>query len=770
MSRNSSITSLVGFSVYQPALGAQLQFVPEMGSKELDDMINAYVPGPASILDKRTAVSLEFFDYTIHTGELFKFFYVYSPISTTGSPASSSMHDSGYGSNFNTSPVMSESQWTQSMPSAPASQTKAQKSSKKAASSVRKPQVTDFSQMPGFSIMTKDGQDVTNSASRGCKTKEQRDHAHLMRIIKACEACRKKKTRCDPSHRKAAKAQSASESNGRASKAKKATTTKSASVASMKAESVMAASSFDSSASGSFTLDQSFASALEPVTDNWDQFIQYDEEYAETVPQDYDFFYDPAGYFSPSTSNTSSQVPSPHNPVTPPTAGTPGHVFVPAEAPTFLQPLARERIIDTTNTDVTDVGLVQTQPLGSRVASVHRDVMGTDAYGTDSGQKPMLPYLAGDAADVGNNYVDFNLYSPASSFLDEDPGLVQDIAASTRDRHQHSNQRSSSGHRLDQNRRTDTLADQLLATDLIAHVGDGTLTDHGDNRIVNNATTTSSRQTRTTATHGGIAMSSSGSAGTAGTLVAHGHNRLASNVATTNMDVIASNAAVVNNAVIATNAAIASNAASANSTATVSNAATTSSRTVPSHSDGNENRVEMLRRTGSLQDQKSSSPAHYDLIAQKPGTASTQDSQANSGTGLDQSQAGLQASQHSQGSSCPVSGQSMAALAICAAIFVVSAILSSYARRSLLWLDHGVQQDQSNNTLAALPLAAIVLKSLQVSSERAPGSKRDMQAQGSSRWETGLSRLVPGALSTWSRMSSSLSSSISGNLQRGILV
>lgn len=762
MSRNSSITSLVGFSVYQPALGAALQFVPEMGSKELDDMINAYVPGPASILDKRTAVSLEFFDYTIHTGELFKFFYVYSPISATGSPASSSMHDSGYGSNFNTSPVMSESQWTQSMPSAAAPQTNSRKSSKKTASSVPKSQVADFSQMPGFSIMTKDGQDVTNSASRGCKTKEQRDHAHLMRIIKACESCRKKKTRCDPSHRKAVKAQSASESNGRASKAKKAaTTTKSASVASMKAEPAMVASSFDSGTSGSFTLDQNFTSALEPVTDNWDQFIQYDEEYAETVPQDYDFFYDPAAYFSPSTSNTSSQVPSPHYPVTPPTAATPGHVFVPAEAPTFLQTIARERIVDTMNTDATDVGLAQTQPLGSRAASVHRDVTGTDAYGTDSSQKPMLPYLAGDAVDAGNNYVDFNLYSPASSFLDEDPGLVRDIASSTRDRHHHSNQRSSSGHRLDQYRRTDTLADQLLATDLIAHVGDGTLTDHGDNRIVNNAITDSSRQTRTTAAHGDFAIGSSSSAGTAGTLVAHGHNGLASIVATTNIAVIASSAAIAKNAAIANNAATANNAAAANSAATVSNAATTSSRAASGYRDGNEDRVEMLRRTGSLQDQKSSSSVHYDLIAQKPGTASTQDSQANSGAGLDQSQAGHQTSQHSQGSSCPVSGQSVAALAICAAIFGVFAILSSYARKSLLWLDHGAQQDQSNNALAVLPLAATVLASLQVSSERAPGSKRD---------SPGLSRLVPGALSSWSRMSSSLSSSISGNLQRGILV
>ena len=43
--------------------------------------------------------------------------------------------------------------------------------------------------------MTKDGIDVTNSAGRGTKTKEQREHAHLMRIMKACDACKKKKIR-----------------------------------------------------------------------------------------------------------------------------------------------------------------------------------------------------------------------------------------------------------------------------------------------------------------------------------------------------------------------------------------------------------------------------------------------------------------------------------------------------------------------------------------------------------------------------------------------
>jgi len=43
--------------------------------------------------------------------------------------------------------------------------------------------------------MTRDGVDVTSTAGRGTKTKEQREHAHLMRIMKACDACKRKKIR-----------------------------------------------------------------------------------------------------------------------------------------------------------------------------------------------------------------------------------------------------------------------------------------------------------------------------------------------------------------------------------------------------------------------------------------------------------------------------------------------------------------------------------------------------------------------------------------------
>lgn len=54
---------------------------------------------------------------------------------------------------------------------------------------------TAEARLPGFSIMTKDGIDVTSTAGRGTKTKEQREHAHLMRQLKACAECKRKKVR-----------------------------------------------------------------------------------------------------------------------------------------------------------------------------------------------------------------------------------------------------------------------------------------------------------------------------------------------------------------------------------------------------------------------------------------------------------------------------------------------------------------------------------------------------------------------------------------------
>ncbi|KAI0384555.1 hypothetical protein F5Y04DRAFT_269514 [Hypomontagnella monticulosa] len=369
MSQNNSATTLMGFSVNQPAIGEPLQFFPEMGSKQLDEMIDAYVPGNAPIDNKRAAVSLEFFEHTMATGELFKFFMVYPSNGSTATSPATSMVDSGYASTF-TSPVISESQWTQAGTSS-ADTTARRPSSKKAGLT------TDFSHLPGMKILTRDGKDVTNSASRGCKTKEQRDHAHLMRIIKACDSCRRKKIRCDPSHKR---------STGSSSKTAKKTKKAAASVAaaavsqqsafqtseqppSLDLDSLISPSSFDSTISDSM---------IDPSMD-WTQFVQFDEEPTDAVPYDfnYEFFFDGTGYPTPTSSNSNSFSPS--LPITP-----------------------------------------------AQVLSVENAVTGT--FEGES-QVPLPPYL-NPGGEAGNTYADFNLYSPSSSIcLDDDPSLSKEIAA-----------------------------------------------------------------------------------------------------------------------------------------------------------------------------------------------------------------------------------------------------------------------------------------------------------------------------------------------------
>ncbi|KAJ2974261.1 hypothetical protein NUW58_g8715 [Xylaria curta] len=367
MSSNNSVNSLMGFSVHQPALGAPLQFFPAMGSKQLDEMIDAYVPGSASILEKRAAVSMEFFEYTLATGDLFKFFMVYP---TPGSNHTSPTVDSGYHSGFTTSPVMSQSQWAES-----SSQMASPSSSRKATST------NDFSNLPGMKIMTKDGRDVTNSASRGCKTKEQRDHAHLMRIIKACDSCRRKKTKCDPSHKRP----TPGTPSGKVTKKTSKTPRPAAAPPQIVAKPASNTPEFDQILSGSSSsLDSTFAESLSNPTDcfsmEWDQFIQYDEEPTEAIPYDYNFFLDPASYFSPAmTTSFSSSSTSP------------------SQLP--ITPLDR------------DVHIIS-------------DTMVSHDH------EPILPYLHPEEVEAGNNYVDFNLYSPQSSFSDEELGLAKEVAAS----------------------------------------------------------------------------------------------------------------------------------------------------------------------------------------------------------------------------------------------------------------------------------------------------------------------------------------------------
>lgn len=345
-------------------------------------MINAFLPGPASIKDKRATVSMDFCAYARFTGETFKFYAICSPsfssVTTTDSPTSS-MQDSGYASSFNQSPIVSGlNMWNHAtspsasfLGSSQSSTSAAHSSSpRKSAVSASRASTHDFSHLPGMKIMTRDGLDITNSASRGCKTKEQRDHAHLMRIIKACDACRKRKIRCDPSHKKrsASQAQPQPQPEMRSpKKAKKVTVEKPVEVSVSSPDSAFSAASM-----------QMLASANEPpishfcLDESWEQFVQFEQDSAAIPGPEYDFFFDPEGYFTPSTGTSIS----PAQPFTP-VASRPSPAVYPPEG---FRP----------------------------------DVQS---------QEPTLPYL--NPLSSGSNYVDFNLFSPASSFVDEEPQEVR---------------------------------------------------------------------------------------------------------------------------------------------------------------------------------------------------------------------------------------------------------------------------------------------------------------------------------------------------------
>lgn len=366
-----STSAVDGFSVYQPALGSPLQFLPAVGTKELEQLIGAYVPGSASAQEKRATISMDFFEHSRQTGENFKYYAVVTPAATPESA-------------YNASPVMSDLSFytSPSQASTPAAGPAAKK--QKTAKATTTTTTTDFSHLPGMKILTADGQDVTNSVSRGCKSKEQRDHAHLMRILKACDACKKKKIKCDPSHKKrlASQVESKAEEPKPAKKPRKATTTPSPK---------KQPTAFTPSPETSFQIDSLGLSSVDfsaSMDEPWDQFLTFNDEpidasipqdFYGAVPQDFDFFFGGVdNSFSPSMSGSSV---SSAQPLTPVSSG----VIPQASDFTFNE----------------DDALVFLQ-------------------NADNSQEPTLPYL-NSAGQFGSNYVDFNLFSPASSFIDEEP-------------------------------------------------------------------------------------------------------------------------------------------------------------------------------------------------------------------------------------------------------------------------------------------------------------------------------------------------------------
>ncbi|POR33562.1 Uncharacterized protein TPAR_06250 [Tolypocladium paradoxum] len=385
MAASSSQSTLPqGFSVYQPALGAQLQFFPALGSQQLDDLINAYVPGPAAISEKRASVSVDFLEYAQLTGQTFKFYPVYAAASVAASPVAASPSLDSANSSFNVSPVTSSWDWSAAASVSSRSSTQRRRHSKATTPSSRHQTATDFSSMPGMKILTKDGVDVTNSASRGSKTKEQRDHAHLMRIIKACDNCRRKKIRCDPSHKKRVAAQASAQTAATGVVAPKPSkkqrtlpqaqppppqTQCSAPPAAMVVDElapISASSDLDSS------FDFSALESLDPTAvpcDPWEEFVQFPPM---DITEDYDFFLDPENYFSQSSASSSSA--SPFKALTPQSQQEVG-------APPGADNLGGDEMLQA--------------------------------------RSPRYPFLD-QPGSSGSDYADFNLFSPESSFSEDD--------------------------------------------------------------------------------------------------------------------------------------------------------------------------------------------------------------------------------------------------------------------------------------------------------------------------------------------------------------
>lgn len=221
-------------------------------------------------------------------------------------------------------------------------------------------------------ILTRDGRDVTNTATRGCKTKEQRDHAHLMRIMKACNSCRRKKVRCNPSHRALAGSASPVEQSPRsAMKAKipDQACKPAASAPSFEPAIIVDSTSpplpSDSFEFGSFDLLQDA-----PVDEqaSWDEFLRFNGELDSVFPDSFGCLPD----------------------LSPPSQSIPGRTFV----SNSVAPI--------------DASMVNAQQPDIPVADI-----------------PMLPYVERNREP--HNYVDFNLYSPSSTFSEAELAIVDDL-------------------------------------------------------------------------------------------------------------------------------------------------------------------------------------------------------------------------------------------------------------------------------------------------------------------------------------------------------
>lgn len=181
------------FTITQLELGAALLWEPPVGTAEHDRLVDAYIAGPGSLQQKRATIALDFFD-TVAASSLpapfCRTYHVSVPVYA------------GYAM-VRSSPISTTSlasSWSAVQPSAKSSPSSTSSKPAKRAREEASPPSSASKRLPGFSIMTKDGVDITDNQSRGPKTKEQREHAAKMRKLGACPACKRSKQKCEPSH------------------------------------------------------------------------------------------------------------------------------------------------------------------------------------------------------------------------------------------------------------------------------------------------------------------------------------------------------------------------------------------------------------------------------------------------------------------------------------------------------------------------------------------------------------------------------------------
>ncbi|KFZ14586.1 hypothetical protein V501_03164 [Pseudogymnoascus sp. VKM F-4519 (FW-2642)] len=194
------------FTITQLELGSPLIWEPAVGTVEHDRLVDAYIPGPANLQQKRATIALDFFDTAAASTMPAPFCRTYLVATSTPEFAAKP-----YSPAF--APTTSFSPSTSSTFSASTSSLSS-KSSKRSISSLSSAaSASPAKRLPGFSIMTADGVDITNNQSRGPKTKAQREQAAKMRKLGACPACKRSKQKCEPSHHRPAPMSASSSQN-----------------------------------------------------------------------------------------------------------------------------------------------------------------------------------------------------------------------------------------------------------------------------------------------------------------------------------------------------------------------------------------------------------------------------------------------------------------------------------------------------------------------------------------------------------------------------